>query len=61
MQDPVMSIDEIAEHLGIKPESVRSLMRRHKVPHKNGYLRADVLQVERKQGRRTDLQKDFNA
>jgi hypothetical protein len=58
MQDPVMSINEIADHFGIQPESVRSLMRRHKIPSKRGYLRADVLALEKRQGRRSDLEKE---
>ena len=58
MQEPVMTLAEVAEYLDIKPESVRSLLRRHGVKPQRGYLRADVERLERKQGRRTDLHKE---
>lgn len=60
--DELMSRDEVAAHLGISPESVRSWARRQKpqVPVHFGYSRADVeAAIARRtgQGRRTDLGK----
>jgi hypothetical protein len=54
----MMSISDIASHLGIQYESVRSLMRRHKIKLWRGYLRSQVEAIERTQGRRTDLEKE---
>lgn len=56
MQDPLMTLQEVAEYLGIKPESARKLLARR--GFKRGYLRSDVEAIERAQGRRTDLKKD---
>ena len=53
-----MTLAEVAEFLGIKPESASRLLRRHKIQHVRGYLRTDVLALEKHQGRRTDLKKD---
>lgn len=58
MTDEVMSRDQVAAHLGISPESVRSWARRWGV--RSGYSRADVeAAVARRtgQGARTDLGK----
>lgn len=60
--DEVMSRDQVAAHLGISPESVRSWARRWGVRY--GYSRADVeAAVARRtgQGARTDLQRDQPA
>lgn len=56
MQDPLMTLQEVADYLGIKPESARKLLYRRKLKH--GYLRSDVQAIERTRGRRTDLEKD---
>jgi predicted GIY-YIG superfamily endonuclease len=53
----VMSLSDVAEHLGIKSESVRALMRRRKIKPVAGYPRSQVEAIERTQGRRTDLKK----
>jgi len=56
MQEPLMTLQEAAEFLGIKPESARRLLARHGV--KRAYLRSEVEAIERTQGRRTDLHKE---
>ncbi|MCW2902266.1 MAG: hypothetical protein JWO67_4531 [Streptosporangiaceae bacterium] len=58
MADPVMSLAEVAEFLGIKPESASRLLRRHGIKPRRGYLRSEVKSLERQQGRRTDLHKE---
>lgn len=58
MTDELMTRDQVAAHLGISPESVRSWARRWGV--RSGYSRADVEAVRAQrtgQGRRTDLGK----
>jgi hypothetical protein len=55
----LMSRDEVAEALGIDPESVRSTLRRYGVTELRGYPRVAVNHVERVgQGARTDLLDD---
>lgn len=59
MSDELMTRDQVAAHLGISPESVRSWARRWGV--RSGYSRLDVeaaLALRTGQGRRTDLQKE---
>lgn len=58
MQEPVMTLAEVAELLGIKPESASRLLRRHGIKARRGYLRSEIQMLERKPGRRTDLEKD---
>lgn len=58
MQEPVMTLQEVAEYLGIKPESVRALMRRRGITRVAGYPRVEVEAIERTKGRRTDLEKE---
>ena len=53
-----MTVDEVAEYLEIKPESVRALLRRHGIKPRRGYLRAEVENLRRQQGRRTDLHQE---
>lgn len=53
-----MTLQEVAELLGIQPESARKLLRRHRVYRQNGYSRAEVEAIKVTQGRRTDLEKD---
>ena len=43
-----MTREEVAEHLGIDPESVRSTMRRYGITERRGYPRDQVLALERK-------------
>jgi hypothetical protein len=55
--DPLMSREEVAELLGIAPESVRSTLRRYGIHHVSGWPRSEVEAIERAgQGRRTDLE-----
>jgi hypothetical protein len=56
MQEPVMTVQEVADYLGIKPDSVRALMRRRGISRASGYPRSQVEAIERTQGRRTDLE-----
>jgi predicted HTH domain antitoxin len=56
MQDPLMTLQEAADYLGIKRESARKLLYRRGMKH--GYLRSEVQAIERAKGRRTDLEKD---
>jgi predicted HTH domain antitoxin len=56
MPEPLMSLKEAAEYLGIERESARRLLARHGLEH--GYLESEVRALERTQGRRTDLKKD---
>lgn len=59
MSGDLMTREEVAEHLGIDPESVRSTMRRYGIDLEHGYPREQVMALERKpRGRpaRTDLQ-----
>lgn len=58
MQEPVMTLAEVAEYLRIKPDSASRLLRRHGIKPQRGYLRTDIESLERKPGRRTDLEKD---
>ena len=53
-----MTLAEVAELLGIKPESASRLLRRHGIKARRGYLRAEIETLERRQGRRTDLHKE---
>lgn len=54
--DPLMSREEVAALLGIKPDSVRSTLRRYGITELRGYPRAQVENLQRAgQGRRTDL------
>jgi hypothetical protein len=54
-----MTRDEVAKFLGIQPDYVRVVMRRHGIPEKRGYSREEVQAIELKgQGFRTDLHKD---
>lgn len=56
MKEPVMTRDEVAEYLGISPESVRSALRPYGITARRGYLRSEIEGLERNgQGRRTDL------
>jgi predicted HTH domain antitoxin len=55
MPEPLMSLKEAAEYLGIERESARRLLARHGITH--GYPESEVHALERTQGRRTDLQK----
>jgi hypothetical protein len=50
MNGPVMSRDEVAQLLGIHPESVRTVMLRHNIKH--GYPRDQVLALIDDQGKR---------
>lgn len=53
-----MSRDEVAELLGIKPNSVRDTLRRYGITEQRGYPRAAVERLQRlNQGRRTDIKK----
>jgi CRP-like cAMP-binding protein len=54
----VMTLQEVADYLGIKPESARRLLRRRQIAGVSGWLRSDIENLERTQGRRTDLKKD---
>lgn len=57
----LMSREEVADLLGIDPESVRSTLRRYGVREERGYPRDEVLraaQMRPRQGRRTDLLRD---
>jgi hypothetical protein len=59
MQEPVMTLAEVAEYLGgIKPESASRLLRRHGIKARRGYLRSEVEAIQKRPGRRTDLEKD---
>lgn len=53
-----MTLQEVADHFGIKPESARKLLRRHGISGVRGWLRDEVETIEVTQGRRTDLEKD---
>jgi hypothetical protein len=56
MKEPVMTRDEVAQYLGISPESVRSALRPYGITARRGYLRSEIEGLERNgQGRRTDL------
>lgn len=53
-----MSRDQVAEHLGIKPESVRTTMHRAGIPEERGYRREKVMAMRRRgRGFRSDLHK----
>lgn len=59
--DDLMSREEAAEILGIKPESVRHVLRRYGVEHVSGYPPDRVRWVadnRKGRGRRTDLHPD---
>ncbi len=49
-----MTLQEAAEYLGIQRESARRLLARHGVKH--GYPRSEVETIERRKGRRSDLE-----
>lgn len=56
--DTLMTRDEVADLLGIAPDSVRSTLRRYGVREERGYPRDEVhrvAQMHPRQGRRTDL------
>lgn len=56
MTNPLMSRDEVAELLGIKPNSVRDTLRRYGITEQRGYPREAVEKLQRpKRGYRTDL------
>lgn len=49
MSDPdLMTREEAAEHLGVAPNSVRTVLARHGVTERRGYPREQVLSVQRK-------------
>lgn len=51
-----MTRDEVAEYLGISPESVRSALRPYGITARRGYLRREIESLKRSgRGRRTDL------
>lgn len=55
----LLSTTEVAELLGIAPQSVRSTLRRYGITEKRGYARAEVEAMRRHgQGRRTDLEQE---
>ena len=59
MYDPLMSREEVAQFLGIRPESVRGTLRRHGISEQRGYLRSEVEAIRRiGRGFRTDLHKE---
>jgi hypothetical protein len=54
----LMSREEVAGLLGIKPNSVRDTLRRHGITEQRGYPREAVENLKRPgQGYRTDLRK----
>lgn len=56
MDDDLISTDEAAEILGVRPQSVRSLLARYGVKAQRGYRRSEVEGLQRTgQGHRTDL------
>ncbi|MCW2719026.1 hypothetical protein [Pseudonocardia sp.] len=59
MTDPLMSREEVAALLGIKPNSVRDVLRRRGITEQRGYPREAVEALDyvkrAGQGRRTDL------
>lgn len=58
MTGPLMSREEVAALLGIKPESVRSTLRPYGITEQRGYDRAAVEGLKRPgRGTRTDLRK----
>lgn len=62
MEEPLMTRDEVAELLGINPESVRSTMRRYGISEQRGYPRDQVTKLKLKgRGRRTDIHNDNPA
>ncbi|MBP2370189.1 hypothetical protein [Pseudonocardia parietis] len=55
-QHSIMTTDEVAEHLGIAPQSVRSTLRRYGISEVRGYDEDAVKALERPgRGARTDL------
>lgn len=60
--DPLLTTQQVADLLGVKPSYVRKLLGRYGVTEQRGYARADVEAFRRVyerrsgQGRRTDLQ-----
>lgn len=59
MEEPLMNRDEVAELLGISPESVRSTMRRYGISEQRGYPRDQVTRLQPKgRGYRSDLHED---
>lgn len=57
--EEIMTSEEVAQHLGISSQSVQTTMRRAGVPVKRGYLRRDVVKMQRAgQGHRSDLRKE---
>lgn len=57
----LMTRDEVAELLGISPESVRSTLRLYGVSEVRGYPKVAVKAIKRLgQGHRSDLNKDSN-
>jgi len=64
MTNPLMSRDEVAALLGIKPNSVRDTLRRYGITEQRGYPREAVENLKRPgRGYRTDLERqhDFSA
>lgn len=56
MTDNLMTRDEVAAHLGIKPNSVRDTLRRYGITEQRGYPRNLVENLRRPgRGARTDL------
>lgn len=56
MSDSLMTRDEVAAHLGIKPNSVRDTLRRYGITEQRGYPRNLVENLHRPgRGVRTDL------
>jgi hypothetical protein len=54
--DPLMSREEVADHLGIPLENVRKVMSRAGIPHQSGWPRDLVEKLHRPgKGWRTDL------
>lgn len=58
----LMTRDEVAVHLGVSPESVRSALRPYDIAEQRGYPRGAVEGLKRPgRGARTDLQRDQPA
>lgn len=54
-----MTREEVAEYLGIQPESVRSALRNYGIRERRGYLRSEIETLQRRgQGYRSDLRKE---
>lgn len=56
MTDPLMSLAEVAEHLGKSTDTARKLLNRYGITERRGYPRDQVLALKPTgQGTRTDL------